>query len=587
MGLFDRAREQREQAARTAREQREQAAQNARRNQQSAEAAERLHELHLRQVSARGRLGEWQSAVRMLGDIYTRERAANTVASEQRIKYLQVAEPRPVLEDFAPEYLSWLDSDPIVLLTDVQDRFNKDQLEHPKREQARLAELEFARNALEQQRVRQRGAAASAELERHQARLRLWSRYTTLDSDIAALPSLERQVQAQNAKIENQVDALSNLLTSGLTIVPLPIAPDVSQNAKPGIHPSDVILSTEDDLRSIELGVDFAQQYRVAYSPESRQIVIEYELPDVSVVPKAKNYRYIKSRNEITETTRPQSQVKALYVNAIAQIALLCLATTLAKDRHSAIDVVVFNGMVDTLDPRSGQRIHPCLITVRVTRGKFAELNLEHVDPQSCLKHLSASVSRSPTELAPVKPILEFSMVDPRFVDATDVVSLLDDRPNLLELSPTEFEVLIQNLFTSMGLEARQTRASRDGGVDCIAYDTRPIFGGKVVIQAKRYKNTVGVSAVRDLFGTLQNEGASKGILVTTSGYGPASFEFARNKPIELIEGANLLYLLEEHAGVKARIEPPEDWNDPVPDSGELPSPPQQHTTGVESTEGG
>ena len=38
---------------------------------------------------------------------------------------------------------------------------------------------------------------------------------------------------------------------------------------------------------------------------------------------------------------------------------------------------------------------------------------------------------------------------------------------------------------------------SRDGGVDCVAYDTRPIFGGKVVIQAKRYKNTVGVSAVR------------------------------------------------------------------------------------------
>lgn len=43
--------------------------------------------------------------------------------------------------------------------------------------------------------------------------------------------------------------------------------------------------------------------------------------------------------------------------------------------------------------------------------------------------------------------------------------------------------------------------ASRDGGVDCVAFDPRPIFGGKVVIQAKRYKGTVGVSAVRDLFG--------------------------------------------------------------------------------------
>jgi restriction system protein len=87
-----------------------------------------------------------------------------------------------------------------------------------------------------------------------------------------------------------------------------------------------------------------------------------------------------------------------------------------------------------------------------------------------------------------------------------------------------------------------------------------------VIIQAKRYKNTVGVSAVRDLFGTLQNEGASKGILVTTSGYGKAAFEFAMGKPLELLEGSHLLYLLEHHAGIKAKIVAPETWRDPVAD---------------------
>jgi len=75
------------------------------------------------------------------------------------------------------------------------------------------------------------------------------------------------------------------------------------------------------------------------------------------------------------------------------------------------------------------------------------------------------------------------------------------------------------------------------------------------------------VSAVRDLFGTVQNEGASKGILVTTSGYGQASFDFAEGKPLELLSGSNLLYLLKEHAGVEARIVMPEDWKDPQPDS--------------------
>lgn len=230
------------------------------------------------------------------------------------------------------------------------------------------------------------------------------------------------------------------------------------------------------------------------------------------------------------------------------------------------LDMIVFNGYTASINKGTGQSVRTCLVTVRTSRDVFTGLNLSQVDPQACLAVLNASVSKNPSELAPVRPVLEFSMVDQRFIEEIDVLSELDQRPNLMELTPSEFESLITNLFQKMGLEARQTQASRDGGVDCVAYDPRPIFGGKVVIQAKRYKNTVGVSAVRDLYGTVQNEGASKGILVTTSGYGKASFEFAEGKPLELLSGSNLLYLLKEHAGIDAKIEMPEGWKDPQPD---------------------
>ena len=311
----------------------------------------------------------------------------------------------------------------------------------------------------------------------------------------------------------------------------------------------------------------FPQQFRFAYVPESRQAVVEYELPTVDVVPAVKAYRYVKQSDSIAESVRPQAQINALYASIVAQIAIRTVHELLTSDTAGHIDTVVFNGHVDTTDPGSGQCIHPCLVTVRTTRETFAQLDLTHVQPLACLKHLSAGVSKSPAELLPVRPVVDFNMVDPRFVAESDALSELDQRPNLMELKPTEFEALIQNLFVKMGLEARQTRPSRDGGVDCVAWDPRPIFGGKVVIQAKRYKNTVGVSAVRDLFGTLQNEGASKGILVTTSGYGQASFDFAKNKPIELIDGSNLLYLLAEHTGIEAKIIPPDDWQDPIADA--------------------
>lgn len=310
----------------------------------------------------------------------------------------------------------------------------------------------------------------------------------------------------------------------------------------------------------------FPRSARVAFVPESRQLVVELDLPPLDVVPNEAKYKYTKATDTVGATLRPATQRRALYLSVIAQMALRTVHEMFEADRGERIDSLVFNGFVDAIDPATGKAIRPCVITLRTTREVFLGLDLARVDPVTCLKSLSASVSKSPAELVPVRPVLDFSMVDSRFVEESDVLSSLDQRPNLMELTPSEFESLITNLFEKMGLETRLTQASRDGGVDCVAFDQRPIFGGKVVIQAKRYKHTVGVSAVRDLFGTVQNEGASKGILVTTSGYGAASFQFAEGKPLELLSGAHLLHLLAEHAGIEARIEPPEDWVDPVAD---------------------
>lgn len=85
--------------------------------------------------------------------------------------------------------------------------------------------------------------------------------------------------------------------------------------------------------------------------------------------------------------------------------------------------------------------------------------------------------------------------------------------------------VLFEEESESAGGEVKITQASRDGGVDAVAFDPDPIRGGKIVIQAKRYTNTVGVSAVRDLYAVVVHEGAIKGILVTASGFGSDSYE--------------------------------------------------------------
>jgi restriction system protein len=106
-----------------------------------------------------------------------------------------------------------------------------------------------------------------------------------------------------------------------------------------------------------------------------------------------------------------------------------------------------------------------------------------------------------------------------------------------------DFENLIREIFekefSREGAEVKITRPSRDGRVDAVVFDPDPLRGGKIVIQAKRYTNTVGVSAVRDLYGTVQHEGAMKGILVTTATFGNDAYEFVRDKPLTLIGGEN------------------------------------------------
>lgn len=301
----------------------------------------------------------------------------------------------------------------------------------------------------------------------------------------------------------------------------------------------------------------FPQEFRTAYLPESKELVVEYELPDISVVPTVAEYSYVKAKDEIRGKERKAADVKALYQDIVAAVCLRTVHELFEADQAGNLEVVVFNGFVQTIDPATGKDIRPHLISLRTTKEHFSEVNLARVEKRVCLRNLGAQVSPRPAEMQAVKPVVDFDMVDKRFVEQSDILGDIESRPNLMDLNPFEFENFIGNLFGQLGFESKLTRSSKDGGVDVIAFDPRPIVGGKIVIQAKRYRHVVGVSAVRDLYGTMINEGAGKGVLVTTSHYGPDAYDFAKDKPIELIDGGGLLYLLKQQ-GVEARIVFPE-----------------------------
>jgi restriction system protein len=300
------------------------------------------------------------------------------------------------------------------------------------------------------------------------------------------------------------------------------------------------------------------QEYELDYNPETRILVVDYSLPAPENIPTLVEVKYIASRDEFTEKYMSESQSSKLYDDLLYQLTLRTIHELFEADVINALATIVLNGYVCSIDKGTGQEAIACVLSIQARRDEFMSVNLANVDPKVCFKQMKGIGSSKLHSVTAVAPIVSMRRDDGRFVSSYDVAHHLNEGYNLAAMDWEDFEHLIREIFakefSSAGGEVKVTQASRDGGVDAIAFDPDPIRGGKIVIQAKRYTNTVGVAAVRDLYGTVLNEGATKGILVTTSDYGPDAYEFVRNKPLTLLSGANLLHLLEKH-GHKARID--------------------------------
>ena len=305
--------------------------------------------------------------------------------------------------------------------------------------------------------------------------------------------------------------------------------------------------------------ITFDESTEAQYDPANKSIVVNYEFPTIEDLPNLKSVSYIKSKKEFKETHFSESYMKKKYDDVIYQIVLVIMNVLFNEDdNRPTIEMATLNGKVSTIDRTTGQPISPFILSINVNRESFLELNLNAIDPKAWFKKAKGVSAASLANIAPVAPIVRINKEDKRFIEGYEVAESLDSGMNLAAIDWQDFENLIRELFEkefqTSGGEVKITQASRDGGVDAVAFDPDPIRGGKIVIQAKRYTNVVGVSAVRDLYGTILNEGATKGILVTTSNFGNDAYNFAKDKPITLMNGANLLYLLEKH-GYSARID--------------------------------
>jgi hypothetical protein len=99
---------------------------------------------------------------------------------------------------------------------------------------------------------------------------------------------------------------------------------------------------------------------------------------------------------------------------------------------------------------------------------------------------------------------------------------------DISRMTGRQFEEFLARLFSRMGYRDVTLTPTNDQGGDLLC--TSPT-GSRVVVQAKRWKGTVGNGAVQELLGAMLHYDCAEGMVVTNSTFTAAAHELAKKDP--------------------------------------------------------
>jgi restriction system protein len=120
---------------------------------------------------------------------------------------------------------------------------------------------------------------------------------------------------------------------------------------------------------------------------------------------------------------------------------------------------------------------------------------------------------------------------------------------DIRNMSWRDFETFVGEVFRRQGYSVEETGGGgADGGIDLIVRSGSE----KMLVQCKQWRTyQVGVKIVREMYGLMMAEDADRVFIVSVGSYTKDAADFARGKPIELIDGDKLVKLRNEQgAGV-------------------------------------
>lgn len=145
----------------------------------------------------------------------------------------------------------------------------------------------------------------------------------------------------------------------------------------------------------------FPVDYEYTFELASRELTMTVSVPEPSTLPTVKEYKYVKTKDEITSVQLPVKAQKDRYTSAVNETAVRTLHEVFEADRAGKIQSIALTVGVNRIAPATGLPETVPLVQVAADRDTFTTFDLSNVIASATLEHLGAALSKSPLDLTP------------------------------------------------------------------------------------------------------------------------------------------------------------------------------------------
>jgi len=181
-------------------------------------------------------------------------------------------------------------------------------------------------------------------------------------------------------------------------------------------------------------------------------------------------------------------------------------------------------------------------ISYLILKYFIPSIEIQQKGPADMTYMLFKGLANAAPSLAPIIALFLLIPAPISVINSWRKRKLLDKQESIdtvRNLNWKEFEELVGEAYRRQGYTVYEnTSAGPDGGIDL----TLKKNGELILVQCKQWRNIkVGVEKVRELYGVQISQNANRSILMTSGFFTQEAKNFAANKPIDLIEGPQLL----------------------------------------------